>query len=109
MAKRRTAAEPADPAKRRRRTPEEIIADLERKIEEVKQRQETTKLRKSAAVRATLSAVRALDKGLTAAEQEGDTALRHALADAREPLSHLLGERGVKIERTRRPKGPRPK
>ena len=109
MAKQRSARATGAAGQRRRRSPEEIIADLERKIEDVKRRQEARKLKRSSAVRSALSAVKALDRGLAAAEQEGDTALRHALADAREPLAHFLGERGIQLERTRRPKGPRPK
>jgi hypothetical protein len=104
MAKRRTPGEGRVKAGRRRRTPEEIIADLERRIEEVKRREEARQLRRSAAVRAALSALRALDKGLAAAEAEEDTPLRHALTDAREPLAHLLGERGMPVEPKPRPR-----
>lgn len=95
--------------RRKRRSPEEIIAELQKKIEAVKQRQEANKLKQSTAVRNSLSAVKALDKAIAAAEEEDDTALRHALADAREPIAKLMAERGVQLSKTRRPKGRRPK
>jgi hypothetical protein len=109
MVKRSTRGADRPTAGRRRRTPEELIADLEARIEAIKRREEARQLKRSAAMRAALSAIRALDKGLLAAEGEGDTPLRHALADAREPLAHLLGERGMPLERTRRPSSPHPK
>ena len=107
MAKKKTAA--SGTAKRRkRRSPEEIIADLQKKIEEVKHRQEAKKLKQSGAIRAAISAVKAIDKSVAAAEEEEDTSLRHALADAREPLVAVLTERGIQLPKTRRPKGRRP-
>ncbi len=95
--------------RRHRRSAEEIIADLQKRIEEVRQRQETRQLKGSPAVRGALAAAKALDRGLALAEVEGDTAMRHALADARMPVANMLAQRGINLPKTRRPKGPRPK
>jgi len=46
---------------------------------------------------------------LESASTENYTALRHALADAREPLVANLLLEGIKLPRSRRPKGPRPR
>lgn len=94
---------------RHRRSPEEIIADLQRKIREVKERAAARELKRSDAVKAALAAVRAIDKGLEAAEAEDEKLLRHALADARRPLADHLGERGVKLPKPRLPRGRRPR
>ena len=59
-------------------------------------------------MRNALSAVKAIDKAVAAAEEENDTVLRHALADARDPIASELTERDIKLSKTRRPKGRRP-
>lgn len=96
-------------ARRRRRTPEEIIQDLQRQIAEVRARAEARKLKESPAVKATLKAVRALDKALDLAAEEDNTALRHVLADARAPLRAFFDEQGLKLPKARLPRGPRPR
>ncbi len=95
--------------RRRRRSPEEIIQDLQRQISEVKARSAARELKKSPAFSAAITAVKALDKALDLAAEEENGPLRHALADARKPLGNHLVELGVKLPKARLPKGRRPK
>ncbi len=95
--------------KRVRRTDEQLIKDLQVKIEEIQHRAEARKAKQSPSIRLTLRAVRAIDKAMDAAEVEGDNALRHVLSDGRDPLASLLQAKGVRVRKARRPKGPRPK
>ncbi|QDU67575.1 hypothetical protein Pla86_26620 [Planctomycetes bacterium Pla86] len=95
--------------RKRRRSPEEIIKDLQTEIERVKARAAAKELKESAAHRAALSAVRTLDKAMETAKVEGETALAHALADSRAPLAEYLEGQGVALPKSRRPRGRRPK
>ena len=94
--------------KRTRRTPAQMISDLKAKIEDVKRRAAATELKKSPAIRRTLTIVRVLDKTLDLAADEGQTALRHSLAGARAPLADFLGRQGVKLPKARMPRGRKP-
>ncbi len=94
MAKKR--AVPAG-GRRKRRTPEEMIADLEEEIRRVKARAEAKALKTSPVARAALSAVKALDKGLAESIQEGEEDLRGALQEARRAIAAVLDRRGLKL------------
>jgi hypothetical protein len=108
MAKRRSTSDAGSRSKRHRRSSEELIADLQRKIEEVRRRQETHKLKQSVAVRSALAALRSLDKGLTASSSEEDAELQQALTASRKALAGLLESRGIELaKRQRRTKGRR--
>ena len=96
-------------AKRHRRSDDELIADLKSRIAEIKVRQETKKLNDSPAIKCSLSAIKEIDKGLEEAAREGDSHLRHALADARKPLAEYLKSCGVKLPKARLPRGRRPR
>ena len=95
--------------KRIRRTDEQLISDLETKIQAIKERAATRSLKRSPSMKHTVAAVRAIDKALESAATEGNNPLRHSLADAREPLVAYLQLEGIKLPKTRRPKGPRAK
>lgn len=95
--------------RRKRRSPEEMIADLQEQITELKTRAEARQLKQSAAIKAALTAVKAIDKGVEAAKKEEDAKLRHVLLDARAPLASHLEGLGMALPKMRRPKGPRPK
>jgi len=95
--------------KRRRRNDEELIHDLQEKIRQVKNRQAAREMQKSPTLKAAMAALRSLDRGLAVAADEGDTMLRHVLADARRPLAAYLEESGFKLPKARLPRGRRPK
>ena len=111
MAKKKTthAADGSAPKKRHRRSPEEIIDDLQEEIKRLRDKATARALKESPAIKATLAAVRAIDKGLDEAAKENNGRLRHALADARRSLGSFLEEQGVKLPKAHLPKGPRPK
>ncbi len=79
-------------SKRQRRSPEQLIADLEAKIESVKRRAERSKARKDPALRHISGAVRSVDKAMAATQ---DAATRKALDEARSSLSAVLSLNGV--------------
>jgi len=107
MAKKKTTKKTG--TRRKRRSPEEMIADLQNQIEEVKQRAHARELKKSPAVKAAMSAVRAIDKALDQAADEDNSHLRHALADARNPLRAWAEEQNIRLPKARLPRGPRPR
>lgn len=96
-------------SRRKRRSPEEIIADLQEEIRRVRDRQVARELKKSPSHKLSMAAIRSIDRALESAGQEGNTSLRHALADARKPLAAYLEKQGVRLPRARLPRGRRPK
>ena len=80
--------------KRTRRTPEQIIAELEARIASVKRRAETQKVRKNPAMRHLAGAIRSIDKALAATQ---DAATRAAVGEARTALAAVLTLNGVVV------------
>ncbi len=111
MAKKKASTKTATNARKRRkrRTPEEIIANLQEEIKRVRSRQAARELKRSPSHKAAISVVKAIDKALDLAAEESETALRHALADARKALGTYLEEKGVRLPKANLPKGPRPR
>jgi hypothetical protein len=111
MAKKKTKRQPtpATGKRRKRRSPDQIIADLEAEIRRVKERAVAKQMKESPAVKASMTAIRALDKGLEAASEENNSRLRHALADARKALGSYLEGAGLRLPKAQLPKGPRPR
>ena len=95
--------------RRKRRSPEEIISDLQEEIRRVRARQKARELKESPAHKAALAALKAIDKALDAAAEDGETGLRHALADGRKSLGTYLDKLGVQLPKANLPKGPRPR
>ncbi len=95
-------------SRRKRRTPEEMIADLQRKIEEVKARAQAQSVKESPCMKRTISILRSIAKGMDEAKEEGNGALRHALADAHRILSGYLESQGLRPPKARMPRGRRP-
>ena len=81
-------------AKRIRRTEEQLIADLEARIQSLKERAIQKKARANPATRHTTAAVRSIDKALETAE---DATTRNALQEARATLSALLAVDGRSV------------
>jgi RNA 3'-terminal phosphate cyclase len=82
------------PAKRSRRSAEQLISDLEKKIEQIKARAEQQRIKKSPALRHINSALRSIEK---AAAESDDNVTRKALEDARSTLSACLAVNGVVV------------
>jgi hypothetical protein len=107
MAKKRL--ESTAPPPRARRSPDQRIAELQARIRAIEQRAAAKALKRSPSARATLQIVRKLDKAMNLAAEEGATALRHVLSDARKPVASFLEAQGVKLPKPRTPRGRRPK
>jgi len=95
--------------RRQRRTPEQIIADLQSQIRDVKARAAAKEMKQSAAVKKSLSALRSMDKSMDLAHEEGNSRLHHALADARRILAEHLQKEGLRLPKARMPRGRKPK
>ena len=78
---------PAEPRKRNRRTEEQLIQELEARIQQLKVKAVTKAARKDPALAYISKAVRVIDK---ASEATADRALRTALAEARTTLSACI-------------------
>lgn len=97
------------PAKKRiRRGPEQLIADLEAKIQQLKVRAQAKSLKTSPAAKSAIVAIRTLDKGMKVAEEEADRDLQFAYVDARKPLAAYLEAKGLSLPKPRSPRGRRP-
>ena len=81
-----------DNQSRTRRSEEERIADLERRIASLRAQAERKKLRRDPAIRHMTAAVRSIDKALA---ESRDAATRQALEEARSALSACLALAGT--------------
>lgn len=95
--------------KRIRRTPEQIIADLQEEIERVKAKAATKALKVSPSHKLALTAVKNIDRAMGAAAEEDLGELRHMLADCRRILGGYLEGRGIALPKADMPRGRRPK
>ena len=95
--------------KRIRRSPEQIIQDLQAEIERVKAKAATKALKVSPSHKLALAAVKNIDKAMGAAAEEELGELRHTLADCRRILAGYLEGRGVQLPRADMPRGRRPR
>jgi hypothetical protein len=95
--------------KRVRRTPDEIVADYEAKIADVRSRQKRSQIKGSPAVRQLFTAVKAIEKGIAAAVEEQNVTLKTTLNEVREPLAAYLALEGLSLpqQRERRPRKPK--
>ena len=80
------------PKKRVRRDPEQLVADLEAKIEAIKARATRKRVKADPAVRRTVAAVRNLDKAMAATT---DAVMRRTIEEARGVLSAFLTLQGA--------------
>jgi predicted ArsR family transcriptional regulator len=84
---------PQSPSKKRvRRDAEQLVADLQAKIEAIKARAARKRAKANPAVRYTVAAVRSMDKAMAATT---DGVMRRALEEARGALSAYLAFQGV--------------
>jgi hypothetical protein len=77
---------------RKRRTPEQLVADLQAKIAEIKARAERAKVKRDPALRHISGAVRSIDKALLGTR---DNATRSALSESRATLTACLALHGA--------------
>jgi len=109
MKKKTSGDKPPRTKKRKRRTIEELIADLEEEKKALIERLKAKELQTSPAYKAATTAVKHLDKASELAKEEGESELRRALLAARDALAPHLEEKGVRLPKARRPRGPKPR
>jgi hypothetical protein len=102
----KTAAAPRK--RRKRRNAEEIIADLEAEIRRVQDRQKQRELKTSPSMKASISALKAIDKALEAAAEDSNAVLRHTLANSRRVLGAYLEKQGMRLPKANLPRGRKP-
>lgn len=90
--------------KRSHRTPEQMIADLEADIERVKARAAAKAAKTSDEGKLFLAAVKATDKALLVAQDEGDAEMTRSLESARAALGEQLVRMGVRAPAIRGPR-----
>lgn len=79
-------------AKHERRTPEQLIRDLETRIAGIRARAERKEAKQNPAIRNALLAVKAIDKALTS---DPDAGLKLALQEARTAIAEGIGVKGA--------------
>ncbi len=94
MTKSKTTPAPAATKDRKRRSPDQIVADLEAKIARVREREATKTLRADPAIKLTSLAARALNKALREAKEPE---LVEALTAARGALAGYLEAKGLTV------------
>jgi hypothetical protein len=87
--------------KRYRRSPEEMIADLQKEIERLKTHAAAKKAKQSPEVKHVVAAVRSLDECL---ETVRDKALKKTVAEAKELLTSYLKLEGIPLPKKRGPR-----
>ena len=92
--------------KHNRRTPEQIVADLQAQIERVKQRAAAKEARQDPAVKLTAQAVRAIHKALGEAQEPE---LVQALEAAKGALAGYLDGKGLRVLKPGKKRGKREK
>jgi len=84
-----------------RRTPDQIVADLEAKIASVKARAATKEAKAKPEGQALIAAIRALDKATRVATEVGNEEIVTALDSARAPLAPALIGLGLRMPEPR--------
>lgn len=89
---------------RYRRTDEELIADLQKKIDALKVRKATKKLKASPASSQANNAYRALTKGIELSAGPDDADLKRALSESQRTLADYFETKGVSLPKARKPR-----
>ena len=95
--------------KRKKRTPDQMIADLQAEIERVKARAAAKEAKAAPEGKPFMAAVRAIDKAAEAAVEAGNQKMARALEAARAPLSEHLIEMGVRLQPAKPGRKPGPR
>ena len=95
---------PKEGMQRYRRTDAELIADLEKKIAELKVRKATKALKASPAAAQANNAYRALTKGIDLCQGSDDSDLKRALSGAQRTLADHFETKGISLPKARKPR-----
>lgn len=94
---------------RYRRTDEELIADLQKRIEELKQRKAAKKVKADPAAKEVNAAFRALTKAVENSKKSSDAELKRALSGAQRILAEYYESKGISVPKARKPRARRKK
>ena len=89
---------------RYRRTDEELIVDLQKKIDALKVRKAAKKLKASPASNQANSAYRALTKGIQLCAGVEDAELKRALSESQRTLADYFETKGISLPKARKPR-----
>ena len=104
------AARKPKPGKTRyRRSPDEMIADLKKKIDEIEKRKAAKAMKADPATKEANAAFRALTKAVEKSKSSSDADLRRALSDAQRSLAEYFESKGMKVPKARKPRARRKK
>jgi hypothetical protein len=94
---------------RYRRSDEELIADLQKRIEDLKQRKAAKEMKADPAQKDASAAFRALTKAVDAAKGSADSDLKRALSESQRVLAEYFESKGLKVPKARKPRARRKK
>ncbi|QDV08053.1 hypothetical protein Poly30_35890 [Planctomycetes bacterium Poly30] len=98
------------PGKQRyRRTDEELIQDLQKRIEDLKNRKAAKAIKKDPASKEATGAFRALTKAVEKSKDTADADLKRALSEAQRILAEYFESKGLKVPKARKPRARRAK
>lgn len=89
---------------RYRRTDEELISDLQKRIDDLKTRKVARKIKADPASKEATSAFRALTKAVTKSKDSSDADLKRALSEAQRILAGYFESKGLKVPKARKPR-----
>lgn len=93
------------PGKQRyRRTDEELIQDLQKRIEDLKNRKATKEIKKDPASKEATAAFRALTKAVDKSKDSADADLKRSLSEAQRILAEYFESKGLKVPKARKPR-----
>ncbi|MEM9802500.1 MAG: hypothetical protein AAGA20_19380 [Planctomycetota bacterium] len=94
---------------RYRRTDEELIQDLQNRIEDLKKRKAAKEIKADPAAKEANSAFRALTRAVEKAKDSGDADLKRALSESQRVLADYFEAKGLKVPKARKPRARRKK
>ncbi|MFT6830303.1 MAG: cell division septum initiation protein DivIVA [Planctomycetota bacterium] len=93
------------PGKQRyRRSDEELIQDLQKRIEDLKKRKVEKEIKKDPSSKEATSAFRALTKAVEKSKDSADAELKRALSEAQRILAGYFESKGLKVPKARKPR-----
>lgn len=96
--------EPKPGNTRYRRSPDEMIADLKKKIEEIEKRKAAKAVKADPAAKEANAAFRALTKAVEKAKESSDADLKRALSESQRVLAEYFEAKGMKVPKARKPR-----
>ncbi len=100
---------PKEGNSRYRRSDEELIQDLQKRIEDLKTRKAAKEIKKDPAAKEATSAFRALTRAVDKSKDSADADLKRALSEAQRVLAGYFESKGVKVPKARKPRARRSK